>query len=321
MCTAISINDTAHLFGRTLDLEHSLGESVVITPRHFTAFSRREGGRSRYGIIGMAHIVDGVPLYYDAMNEHGLAMAALNFPIYAVYADDSADKRGISSYALIPEMLGVCKSVYEAKHLLSDTVITATSFSEDFPATPLHWLVADKCEAITIESCEDGLKIYDNPLGVLSNSPIFPYQMAHLGDYMALSPATPPNNLAPSFSIPTYSRGLGARGLPGDMSSSSRFVRAVYAKMHTHPIAGAEISRFFHIMGMVNTPCGTVVTEMRENVSTVYTSCMDLDNRTYYFTTYDNRRIRGVRLGGVNLDGEEITSYPILATEDIKILN
>lgn len=321
MCTAISINDTAHLFGRTLDLEYSLGEGVVITPRHFDTGSRGETERGRYAIIGMAHIADGTPLYYDAMNEHGLAVAALNFPVYAVYREARRDKRGIPSYALIPEVLGGCRSVNEAKRLLCDAVITSEAFSEDMPPTPLHWLIADRDGAITLEADEDGLKIYDNPLGVLSNSPIFPYQMARLSDYMALSPSSPPNNLAPSFSLSPYTRGLGAMGLPGDMSSSSRFVRAVYAKMHTRPLLSGEISRFFHIMGMVNTPYGTVTTDKGEAVSTMYTSCMDLDEGIYYFTTYENRRIRGVRLSGVDIDGREILTYPIEGGEDILLFN
>lgn len=321
MCTAISINDTAHLFGRTLDLECSLGEMVTITPRHFDTGSRGEAERGRYAIIGMAHIADDRPLYYDAMNEHGLAVAALNFPVYAVYRDSCRNKRGIPSYALIPEVLGGCRSVGEAKRLLQDAVITSDTFDIDVPPTPLHWLIADKDEAITLETDEDGLKIYDNPIGVLSNSPIFPYQMARLSDYMALSPSNPSNHLAPSFGLSTYTRGLGAMGLPGDMTSSSRFVRAVYAKMHTRPLLSGEISRFFHIMGMVNTPYGTVTTDRGEAISTVYTSCMDLDEGIYYFTTYGNRRIRGVRLYDKDIDGKEILTYPIESDEEILLLN
>ncbi len=320
MCTAISINDGAHLFGRTLDIEYSLGERIVIAPRNFGIEYARGCIKAHYAIIGAAHIVDGAPLYYDAMNECGLAAAALNFPVYAVYADRGTKRRGIPSYAIIPEVLGRCKSVGEAKELLRGAVITTEAFREDLPPTPLHWLIADRGEVIVVEAVEEGLKIYDNPAGVLSNSPPFPYQMAHLCDYMALSPGAPTNNIAPPLGLSPYSRGLGAVGLPGDLSSTSRFVRAVYAKMHTRPMSGADISRFFHIMNTVNVPNGAVRAEKGEAVSTVYTSCMDLDERIYYFTTYENRRIRAIRLSGIDLDGSEMTSYTMASGEDIQLL-
>lgn len=321
MCTAISITDSGHLFGRTLDLEYTLGESVVVAPRGFSAQGKGHFSRQMYAIIGMAHIVEGVPLFYDAMNEHGLAAAALNFPTYAVYSDHAVDKRCIPSYALIPELLGCCRSVGEAKRRLVGAAISSLAFSEALPPTPLHWIVSDKSGSIIIESVEDGLKIYDNPLGVLSNSPSFPYQVAHLAAFMSLSPRPPENSLAPGYSITPYSGGMAAMGLPGDLSSTSRFVRTVYAKMHTRPAPTAEISRFFHIMGMVNTPRGTVEKESGEAVSTVYTSCMDLDSKIYYFTTYENRRIRSVRLMESDAVAEGLASYSIGADEDIDFIN
>lgn len=321
MCTAVSINDNAHLFGRTLDLECSLGERVVITPRGFNTKFREIAHGAQYAMIGAAHLVDGIPLYYDGMNEAGLCAAALNFPVYAVYTDTGAEKRGIPSYAVIPEVLRNCKSIGEAKELLRGASITREPFREGLPPTPLHWLISDKSAAIVVEPVEDGLKIYDTPIGVLSNSPPYPYQIVRLCDYMALSPVAPSNTLAPSLSLSHYSRGMGAIGLPGDFSSSSRFVRAVYSKMHTRPTSNTAISRFFHIMGTVNVPCGAVVTEKGDAVYTVYTSCMDKDEKIYYFTTYNNSRVRGVRLSNIDLDASQIVSYPMASSEDIQFIN
>ena len=321
MCTAISINDTAHLFGRTLDLECGLGEEVVISPRNFHIKYGITPNQKHHAIIGAAHVVGGLPLYYDGMNEMGLCAAALNFPAYAVYGETGVKKRGIPSYALITEVLGKCQTTAEAKELLYGAVITSEAFSEGLRPTPLHWIISDKETSIAVESVEEGLKIYDNPAGVLSNSPSFPYHMTRLCDYMMLTPSAPTNRLAPAFSLRPYSRGMGAIGLPGDFSSVSRFVRAVYSKMHTRPTSGSDISRFFHVIGTVNVPHGIVTTEAGTPASTLYTSCMDQDEKVYYFTTYEDRRIRAVKLFGADLDDDKITTYPMASREDTLALN
>ena len=101
------------------------------------------------------------------------------------------------------------------------------TFAGKYPASSLHWLIADEKQSITVEMVEEGLRIYDNPVGVLTNNPPFDKQMFLLNNYMQLSPKQPENNLAPGV-LGTYSRGMGALGLPGDLSSTSRFVRAAF---------------------------------------------------------------------------------------------
>ena len=305
MCTAIC--DGA-LFGRTLDLERSFSESVVITPRNFAFSFLYEGECPRhYAMIGTAHVAGGVPLYYDAMNERGLCAAALNFPAYAHYGKPKKEGYNIASFELIPWLLTSLSTVKEARELLASVTITGDSFSEELKTTPLHFMISDREESIVVEPLSSGLRIYENPFGVMTNSPPFDYQTAYLHNFLSLSSVPPENKLCPSVSLQPYSRGMGAVGLPGDFSSSSRFVRAVYSKSHATKRGEKreEINRFFHVFDTVSVPLGCVKAENGEDVFTVYTSCADMDTLTYRFTTYENRGIRAVNLYVASLDGNE----------------
>ena len=314
MCTAVSLPGAPHLFGRTLDLEDSCGASVVIMPRAFRfATSRFPEAPEPVAIIGVARLQDGQPLYFDAVNEHGLAIAALHFPGNAVYLPPKAEAHNVPSYALIPWLLRRCRSVSEARALLQRTNVTAAAFSEALPPSPLHWLLADGKESLVIEPTAAGLQLYDNPVGILTNNPPFPCQLTRLQDYAHLTAAASEN---------AYSKGLGAVGLPGDFSSPSRLSRAAFVKKHLSKAdhATAHITRFFHLMDAVTVPIGCVQNAEGAPFFTQYTACADTQSATYYFTTHQNRRIRAVPL----TDAAKNATAPICISmdsgEDINVL-
>lgn len=321
MCTAISDRGQYHLFGRTLDLERSFGEAVAVAPRGFVfPFLAEE---KPLAMIGVAHVSRGVPLYYDAVNEAGLAAAALNFSGNAVYFPPRAGKQNIPSFALIPFLLRRCRDLSSARERLAEVNVTPKRFDPSLPATPLHWLVADRQGALVVEQTAAGLSLYENPVGVLTNDPPFPYQMTHLADFMHTGPRPPENNLCPGVELPHYARGMGSLGLPGDFTSPARFVRAVYAKAHTvcGEGEGEAVSRFFHIMETVSQPRGCAVTEEGRPIETVYTSCANAETGTYYVTTYACRRPFAVRLHAAPLAGRELITYPFPQEEDVLVLN
>ena len=181
MCTAITYKTKDAYFGRTLDIECSYGEEVIVTPRNFgLSFRHAKGQGSHYAIIGMGTVRDGYPLYYDAANEYGLGMAGLNFSTNACYFPLREAKENLSPFEFIPWILGQCKSVKEARECLSLLNLCDTPFSEDLPLSPLHWMIADRDEAIVVESVKESLQIYENPVGVLTNNPPFSYHVTHL---------------------------------------------------------------------------------------------------------------------------------------------
>lgn len=320
MCTAIIYRTKHHYFGRNLDLERSYGEQVVVTPRRCPLAFRHCGRvEDHYAFLGMAHVADGQPLYYDGVNEAGLGIAGLNFPVSARYGCGREGRDHIAPFELIPWLLGRCASVTEAEALLKRMDLVAENFSPELPCTPLHWLLADRERALVIEPLEEGVKLWDNPVGVLTNEPPFDRQMARLSDFVGLSSWPPENRFLPDLELTAYSNGLGALGLPGDLSSQSRFVRAVFARETSCSEEGEEesVSQFFHLLDFVAVPRGTVRLADGSCPITRYSACCSLAHRIYYYTTYENRRISAVDLHRENLEGNRPVLYPLTAGPQI----
>ena len=300
MCTAINETTKYHLFGRTLDLEYSLDEEIVITPRRYQFDFLHEGKLyEHYAMVGTAHVERGIPLYYDAMNEKGLCAAALRFPTLSQYHEKADGRQNLTSFELIPWLLCNFDSAKAAKKAIENVNITPESFSAALSSTPLHWRVGDRESTFVIESVTDGLKIYDAPMGVLANAPEFP-TLCHILEKQE----------------------NGEDPLLGDLSSASRFVRAANAKSYTLPAdrKTPSVSRFFHILGTVSQPAGLFRADERQ-LRTVYTSCMDSERLIYYFTTYECRKIRGVRMKNAHLDLDSLTSFPMKRKEWVHFLN
>ena len=362
MCTAATYTSKDHYFGRNLDLEFSYHESVTITPRRKVLPMRHAGDlKEHYALIGMAFVVGDYPLYYDATNEKGLSMAGLNFPGNAHYTKPEDGKDNIASFEFIPWILGQCATVEEARQYLSrinltDTAfseqlppsplhwmiatveearqylsrinLTDTAFSEQLPPSPLHWMIADQKEVIVFEQTAKGAVVYDNPVGVMTNNPTFDYQLTHLQDYMNASASLPENRLIPGVEMNPYSRGMGGMGIPGDLSSASRFVKVAFTKMNS--LSGESesesISQFFKILGSVEQQkgCCRLGTDKdgRELCEyTIYSSCCNMDKGIYYYTTYENSQISGVDMHHEDLDGDALVSYELVKGQQIAMQN
>lgn len=324
MCTAVTYKTKDFYFGRNLDYEFSYGDEVTITPRNFRLSFREEGKiNSHYAIIGMAYVTENYPLYYDAINEKGLGIAGLNFVGNAVYHEKEEGKYNITPYEFIPWILGQCSNVREAKKLIKNMNFLNKPFSDKLPLSQLHWIIADSDEAITVEPVEEGIKVYGNPVGVLTNNPPFDKQMFNLNNYMYLSNESHENTFAPQLNLESYSRGMGAIGLPGDLSSQSRFVRASFVKMNSISGNGEleSVGQFFHILNSVEQQRGCCHLGDGKYEITIYSSCCNATKGIYYYTTYNNHQITAIDMNKENLNSEIIVRYPIIEEEKIKYQN
>lgn len=324
MCTAATYKTKDFYFGRTLDYEFSYGDEVTITPRNYPFSFRSESViKSHYAMIGMAFVAESYPLYYDAVNEKGLGMAGLNFVGNAYYREAEQGKDNVAQFEFIPWILSQCATVKEAKKLLEKINLTNVPFSKELPLAQLHWIIADRDEAITVESVKEGIRVYPNPVGVLTNNPPFDEQMFQLNNYMHLSPKSPENHFSDRLSLSVYSRGMGALGLPGDLSSQSRFVRVAFTKMNS--VSGdsepESVSQFFHILGSVDQQRGCCDVGDGKFEITLYTSCCNADKGIYYYTTYNNHQITAVNMHKEHLDGTDLVRYPLIQDEQIKMQN
>lgn len=324
MCTAISFTTKDHYFGRNLDLEYSYIETVTITPRNYPLlFRKKESLNTHYAMIGIAYVHNGYPLYYDATNEMGLSMAGLNFPGNADYKPEISEKDNITPFEFIPWILGQCSTVKDAKVLLDKINLLEEHYNNKLPLSPLHWMISDRESSITVESVKDGLKIYENPVGVLTNNPTFDMQLFHLNNYMNLSPQKPENRFSDKVKLTRYSNGMGALGMPGDWSSQSRFVKTAFTKLNSVCGTSEEesVSQFFHILGSVEHQRGCV--DMGNNLYeiTLYSSCCNTDKGIYYYRTYENSQITAVDMFRKNLDEDKVITYPLIKEQQIKWQN
>ena len=320
MCTAATYRTDDFYMGRTLDYEFSYGEEITVMPRNFPLSFRHGGGTDRhYAIIGMAHVADGYPMFYDAVNEKGLGMAGLNFAASARYSEPEDGKQNVAQFEFISWVLSQFASLEQARSAIEKINLVGTTYDSRYPAAKMHWIIADKSGAITVEPTEGGLKIYDNAPGVLTNEPPFDMQLFNLNNYMRLSPRQPENSFSDAINLGTYSRGMGGLGLPGDLSSMSRFVRAAFTKLNSLSGSGEaeSVGQFFHILGSVEQVRGCCEVAQDKYEITIYTSCFNADKGVYYYTTYNNRRITAVDMHRENLDSDSLARYPMLDKEDV----
>ena len=324
MCTAINFKTKEHYFGRNLDLEYTYEETVTVTPRKYPFWFRTVGTMdNHYAMIGMAYVVEGYPLYYDATNEKGVSAAGLMFAGNAHYPGMAEGKDNIPPFEFIPWVLSQCADMQEVRKLLDRVNLVNISFSAELPLTPLHWMISYKEESLVVESTKDGLHVYENPVGVLTNNPVFPVQLWNLNNYMGLTKESLENRFSGKLLLAEYSKGMGAMGMPGDLSSASRFVRAAFV-LHNSLCGESEqesVGQFFHILTAVEQQRGCVRVKGEQYEVTAYSSCCNTEKGVYYYTTYGNRQINAVDMHQENLEGKEVLLYDLVKNEQINYQN
>ena len=327
MCTSLTLSTRdGRLFGRTLDLDNHFGEDVVLTPcRYRFSFHDMPSTTAYYALLGMATVEDGYPLYAEAMNQKGLCMAGLRFAGNARYADGAAvGKVNLAPWELIPYLLGRYTTVNEVRNALREIRVVGWPYSEKLPAAPLHWHVADADPThgeLVVEVTADGMAVYENPVGVLTNNPPFPYQLMAYASYARLSarPSAEGETARRVWDVlraDPASLGTGGLGMPGDYSSTSRFVRAATLRrwvsrwMHACPEDGdpagpggetCPVNQFFRILAAVSPMAGAVLTREGRPHRTLYTCCMDGRTGAYHYFTEADSAVRTVRFSeGIN---------------------
>ena len=311
MCTGVRFNDEAGnmYFGRNLDWSTGYGQKVVITPRGYKYHSAFSGEMSGAAVIGMAVVADDVPLYFDCANEHGLAVAGLNFPGYAEYADSPVEgKTNVTVYEFPLWVTLNFRSIKEVKKALSEVVIVAKPFNAQYGSSQTHWLVGDNEGSIVVEYTSAGMEVFENEVDVLANQPGYEWHKENLRNYMNLLPRMPKETKWGKTTLIPFGGGSLMRGLPGDYYSPSRFVRVAYLNAHypSQSDENSNISRLFHTLAGVEMIDGA--SEMADGgfEKTIYTGGYSTVTQTYYYNTYENPTIQSVSLKDYNLDSTEV---------------
>ncbi|GEM05338.1 choloylglycine hydrolase [Halolactibacillus miurensis] len=323
MCTVITWKSHGTYFGRNMDLDYHFGETIVVVPRQFPLdFHYEPRVTTHHALIGMASIVDGTPLFSEAMNEYGLAMAGLNFPSQ-VFGEVDDNHINITPYEIIPYILGRSTSVREAKTYLQSIQFISTPFKEGLPVQPLHFILSDEHESVVIESTTRGLEIYEDTLGVLTNQPTFDFHMTNLNHYLHLSPKQPVNTFDDALALTPFGQGAGSIGLPGDSSPTSRFVQAAFLKAHAkqEQEESKAVTQLFHMLDRIKMVKGTVILPNDRLDLTTYSTVMALDTGMYYYKTYNNSQISAVSLDQEDLDQDQLIHYDLIQQQHIHYVN
>lgn len=324
MCTAIGLKTRDYYFGRNLDLEYSFNEKVVITPRNYKFdFLEEKQSNNHFAMIGMATVIDDYPLYAEACNEKGLCIAGLYFPGNAQYHSSKKGKINLAPWELPSYFLGKYASVSEIKEIINDLNIVNISFNENLQVAPLHWMISDKNESITIESMADGLHVYDNNIGVLTNNPPFNFHQENIRQYMKISAKTPENSFSKELNLNSFGQGFGMLGIPGDTSPASRFIKAAFLKHNSVSKSDecSSVSQFFHILDNVSFVRGSTITKSGLCDITTYSSCINTDKGIYYYMTYDNHQISAINMHNEDLESTRLISYELQNKQVINYQN
>jgi choloylglycine hydrolase len=309
-CTGIRLiaKDGGVVAARSLEFGFDLHSQVLVVPAGSTLNGTLpHGGKgisytTKYGFLGAN--AEGLTAIVDGINEAGLYVGLFYFPGYASYADPSKENaaRAMAPHEYANWLLGNFASVEEVKANFNKVVLVPTVLEAIEQPAPVHFVVHDRRgHAAVIEPLHKSLTLYDDPLGVITNSPTFDWHMTNLRNYVNLTvDNVPPLDLG-GITLAQFGQGSGLRGLPGDFTPPSRFVRAVAFSQSALPSATAAqaVLQAFHILNNFDIPYGAV----RETAgggmhaeATTWTSAADLKNLRWYFKTYEDQSIHAVDL-------------------------
>ena len=311
MCTGLRLTDgEGHVYlARNLDWTTGYGQRVVLTPPGFSPLSPFGAVPStRHATIGMGIVAEGTPLYFDCGNDAGLAVAGLNFPGYAQYRPGPVDgATNVAAYEFPLWVASQFASVDEVEAALADVTIVDRPINETYPSSMLHWIIGDATRAVVVEQTDDGLHVVDDDVDVLTNQPGFSWHHENLRNYLNASPEFAPVLELGRARLAPFGSGAHMRGIPGDYSSPSRFVRAAYVNGH-YPTRSTEeenVARAFHTLQQVAMVDGCAAMDSGEFEITLYTGLFSSRTTTYYWNTYDDLDIRSVALSDYRFDGTQ----------------
>lgn len=307
-CTGIRLiaKDGSVVVARTLEFGADLQSKVGIFPAGTDVAGALPNGatgisfKTKYGVVGANAF--GLPVVVDGLNDQGLYVGEFFFPGTAGYADVTPENasRAMAGYQYSMWILGNFASVAEVRAAYDRVVLAPTVLPALGMAPPVHFRITDKTGAtIVVEPVGGKLYMYDDPLGVITNSPAFDWHMTNLRNYVGLSPGNREPLQLQGVTLSGFGMGSGFYGLPGDFTPPSRFVRAVaYQEAAVQPATGGDaVQQVFHILNNFDIPVGAVREEVQGRTVdewTLWTTAADLTNGQFYFRTYTNQSLRSV---------------------------
>ncbi|WP_043637647.1 linear amide C-N hydrolase [Desulfovibrio sp. TomC] len=306
-CTSFRLKTTDGdvFYARTMEYAQDLGSKVAIIPKGTSFVGTLPDGTSKglpftakYGFVGMNAL--GINNLSDGMNEKGLVVGGLLFPGYAGYEPYSPDTAGntIAQFEMVNWLLSQCATVADVRRDIGKVRVCqgpTTLNGVTAGSLPLHFTVHDATgDSIVLEYMDGKVRIHDNPIGVLTNSPDFTWMLTFLSNTVNLSAVNVPALDLAGYVVRQTGQGSGMLGLPGDFTPPSRFVRMVALTQSALPVTGpdAGLALAMTIIGNVDIPKGAVrekdAAETMFDV-TQWVAVADVARSRYYYHTDTDR--------------------------------
>lgn len=327
-CTSFVVrtSDGGAVYGRTMEFAFPLESAAMVIPRQYEITSTGTEGqpamtwKGKYAAVGLNAL--GVTALVDGMNEKGLAGGILYFPEYVGYADPAkADpKKSLAPWDFLTWALTNFSTVAEVKAALPGISVVDVKQAKLGFTPPVHYTLHDATGAsLVVEPVNGELKVYDNPLGVMTNSPAFDWHLANVRNYVNLSGTNAPALKVDGQTFTALGQGSGLLGIPGDPTPPSRFIRALgYTLSAKRKPSGVESVRLAeHILNNFDIPAGWIRQDKAEGPAdapleyTQWSAVADLSNRQYYVKTYDDQMLRGIDLMSFDLDAKTLVTAPL----------
>ncbi len=340
MCTAVSLKvKDKYLFGRNMDIDVPFGQSIVITPRNYQwDYKYQKPAIMKYAIIGMAFDFKvgnkPYPMYAEATNEKGLSMAGLNFPGNAHYFEPNSIEGAfqLTPYEFIPYVLSNFSNANEVEAWIknNNVILVNHPIVANIPLAPLHFIICDiGGDGLVIEQTKEGLKVFEDDLGVMTNNPTFDWHTQNLAFYQNLGVIQKQESNWSGIDIIPFGEGFASVGLPGDWTPPSRFVRTAFLKVCSTPEImqdlEAGISQCFHILDNVAMVKGSIRIPQKDGSMhhdiTLYSSCTDMNDGVYYYKTYFNNQINVIDMHAEDLDSVNPIVYPFSTKQNYNFVN
>lgn len=316
MCTALRFTDDENnlFFGRNLDVGQDYGEKVMVTARNYPLhYQFLDDTVTRKAVIGMGIMINDYPSYFDCYNEDGLGIAGLNFPHFAQFSNEPVEgKINLASYEIMLWVTENFSTVAEVKEALKNVNLVNKAAVSTYPVAPLHWIISDKNEAIVVEvSKQYGMKVFEDKVGVLTNSPDFNWHLTNLANYTGLSPHDATEQNWNGQKVTPWGVGTGSLGLPGDSIPADRFVKVAYLNANYPTVHGeaANVAKFFNILKAVAMIKGSVINVNDKPEYTVYTACYSAKTKTYYCNFENDFELKKYSFNDENETSKTVTIY------------
>lgn len=322
-CTGITLKskDGMTVAARTIEWAESVMNNLyVVVPRNQELQSLTPSGmdgvrfKSKYGFVGLA--VEQKEFMVEGVNEKGLSAGLFYFPNYGKYQpfDPMEKDKSLADFQVVSYVLAKCSSINDVKRELEKVRI----INIDPRSSTVHWRFTEPSgRQVVLEIVDEVMHFYENPLGVLTNSPGIEWHWTNLNNYINLQPGNAPEHSFGPLAMKSFGHGSGMLGLPGDFTPPSRFVRAAFFQLTAPQQPNAEgcVFQAFHLLNNFDIPAGTELPMGQASVdlpsATQFTVATDTGNRMIYYRTMYNSTIRCIDLKAIDFSQVKYQSYPL----------